>query len=92
MITYAEYSNFNGPRKQNDFAAAGKSVRLSSCVNGDNQDRSLVMRGLPYKIDFNGIQNFFADIELPEEGVFIEENNGRRTGSALVVFENEEVA
>jgi hypothetical protein len=52
------------------------------------------MKGLPYKIEFSGIQNFFAssNIQLSETGVFIGEKYGRRTGSALVVFESKEKA
>ena len=46
------------------------------------------MRGLPYNVEISGIQTFFGGI-LSEEEIFIELKNGRRTGSALVIFEND---
>ena len=68
-------------------------MKLSSHVSDDNKNRSLVMRGLPWKITADEIIGFFDGFgSLSEGDIFIEEFNGKRTGSALVVFENEEVA
>ena len=51
------------------------------------------MRGLPWKITAEEIVQFFNGFgALSEQEIFIEEFNGKRTGSALVIFENEEVA
>ena len=51
------------------------------------------MRGLPYRVVFETIQQFFDGFgTIAEDDIFIEEFNGKRTGSALVVFENEQVA
>ena len=91
LMTYADYRQFNAP-KYGGMQSGPNSVNLSSFVNNDNKDRSLVMRGLPYRIDFNGIQKFFADVQLSDQGVFIEDLNGRRTGAALVIFQSEQVA
>ena len=51
------------------------------------------MRGLPYRITVEEIITFFEGFgNLTEGDIFIEENNGKRTGSALIIFENEDVA
>ena len=52
-----------------------------------------MLRGLPYKISVLQLQNFLEGYgSIPAQNIFIEEFNGKRTGSALVVFENEQVA
>jgi len=59
----------------------------------DNKDRCLVMRGLPWKITSEEIVAFFDSFgTITQEEVFIEEFNGKRTGSALVIFENQDIA
>ena len=51
------------------------------------------MRGLPWKITPEEIIEFFDGFgSISEQDIFIEEFNGKRTGSALVIFENEEAA
>lgn len=88
VISYADYRNFNGPSY-----GSGNVVRLSKYVNSDNQDRSLVMRGLPYRVTDDQIQKFFDGYgNLSGDNIVIEEFNGKRTGSALVIFENQDVA
>lgn len=91
VISYGDYKRFNKPIGGGD--RSSKAVKLSNHVNDDNQSRSLVMRGLPYRSTPELVQNFFDGFGSLQEGdIFIEEFNGRRTGSALVVFENETVA
>ena len=93
VISYGDYKRFNKP---NDFGGNRpntKPVKLSNYVDQDNQARALVMRGLPYRATSQIVQEFFDGFGSLQEGdIFIEEFNGRRTGSALVVFENEAVA
>mgnify|MGYP001069405570 FL=1 len=68
-------------------------MKLSNYVGQDNKDRALVMRGLPYKIEAEDIIKFFDGFgKITDQDIFIEENNGKRTGSALVFFENHEVS
>ena len=51
------------------------------------------MRGLPYKIQVEDIVKFFGGFGgVTDNCVFIEEFNGKRTGSGLVVFDDEENA
>ena len=51
------------------------------------------MRGLPYKIQTVDIVKFFEGHgDVTESSVFVEEFNGKRTGSALVIFDTEEIA
>jgi hypothetical protein len=97
VIAYDEYKNFNnfgGKSSGGNYGGQpGSYIKLFNCVNEDNSNRSLVIRGLPYKVTLEIIQGFLKGYgEIPEECIFIEEFNGKRTGSALVVFENEEVA
>ena len=51
------------------------------------------MRGLPYKIQTPDIVKFFEGHgNVTDSNVFVEEFNGKRTGSALVIFDTEEIA
>jgi len=97
VISYGDYLNFNpantGAGASNYGGSSGSYVKLFQCVNKENLDVSLVLRGLPYKISVLQLQTFLEGYgEIPAQNLFIEEFNGKRTGSALVVFENEQVA
>ena len=64
-------------------------MKLSKYVGSDNKERCIVMRGLPYRVNEDQIQKFFDGYgNLSIDDIFIEEFNGKRTGSALVIFEN----
>lgn len=87
VISYGDYLKFNGPSGSG--FNSGQTIKLSMYVGPDNQERALVMRGLPYKIQIPEVATFFKDHGTIEESkIFIEEFNGKRTGSALVIFEN----
>lgn len=95
VITYGDYSKFNGPVNAggNFGGKPGSTVKLSKFVGKDNQDRSIVMRGCPWKITTEEVTEFFDGFgKLTEEDIFIEEFNGKRTGSVLVIFESQTVA
>lgn len=95
LISYGDYTRFNGgPAPSGSYGGApGSYVKLSNYVGHDNKDRALVMRGLPYKIEADDIIKFFDGFgKITDQDIFIEENNGKRTGSALVFFENHEVS
>jgi len=90
VITYGDYMKFNGP---SGGSGNGTFVRLSKFVSNDNKERCVVMRGLPYKVTAEEIIKFFDGYgKVTEDDIFIEEQNGKRSGSALVIFENEDVA
>ena len=68
-------------------------MKLSKYIGEDNRARCLVMRGCPWKVTAEEIIGIFEGYgALTSEDIFIEEYNGKRTGSALVIFENPEVA
>ena len=68
-------------------------MKLSSHVGHENKERALVMRGLPYKVTEEEIIQFFEGYgKLTTKDIFIEQRYNKRTGSALVIFENEDVA
>lgn len=68
------------------------TCKLTKYVGPKNQDRGLVMRGLPYKINEQVIVDFFDGFGVEKRDVYIEEFKGKRTGSALVIFENQDTA
>lgn len=83
--TYGGHSNYGGNY--------GSYVKLQDCVSQENLDKSLILRGLPYSITTFQVQKFLnAYGEIPSQNIFIEEFNGKRSGSALVVFESEKAA
>jgi len=93
VITYEDYSRFNGPPTGNYGGQPGSYVKLSKYVNPENQEKCLLMRGCPYKIEAKDVVTFFDGFgTINQEDVFIEESNGRRTGSVLVIFESKEIA
>lgn len=103
MMDYGTYSNFNAGTDGVRYVPGGDSVRssqglesagkLSQCVNADNLPRSLLMRGCPWKVTPEEIISFFKDFgTMTTNDIFIEDQNGRRTGKALVVFDSAETA
>lgn len=94
IITYEDYSRFNGPPGGGNYGGKpGSYVKLSKYVNPENQDKCILMRGCPYKIEDKDVVTFFDGFgTINLEDVFIEESNGRRTGSVLVIFESMEIA
>jgi len=56
VITYGDYLFFNGPPDEYD---DGMTCKLTKYVGPKNQDRGLVMRGLPYKVEEQEIVDFF---------------------------------
>jgi len=94
LISYGDYSRFNGGPPAGTFGGnPGSYVKLSNYVGPENKDRALVMRGLPYKVEAEEIIKFFDTFgKITDSDIFIEETNGKRTGSALVIFENHDVS
>ena len=70
------------------------NVKLSKYITTANKKRALVMRGLPFKVTVEEIQSFFLGYgNMMKTDIVIEEfNGGKRSGAALVFFENEEIA
>ena len=52
------------------------------------------MRGLPFRVTIEQIQEFFVNFgNVAKNDIIIEEfSGGRRSGAALVIFDNEDVA
>ena len=68
-------------------------VKLSDHVTDENKSKALMMRGIPFRSTMDEIIGFFdGHGTLTEDKITIEEMNGRRTGSVLVVFENTDKA
>lgn len=88
VITYGDYSRFNGPAG----GKAGNTVKLSNFAKQENVERALLMRGCPWKITAEEIEAFFDGFNASKDEIFIEEFNGKRTGSCLVFFENKDTA
>jgi RNA recognition motif-containing protein len=101
VVSYDDYVNFNpkytnrgDDRDSKGFCGQqGSYIKLYQCVNKENLDRALVLRGLPYRISVLQLQTFLEGHDtVPADQIFIEEFNGKRTGSALVVFQTAEIA
>jgi len=94
VISYSDYRGFNSEKfTQSKNKFGGSTCKLFQEVNEDNEERSLVLRGLPYSATKDSVLEFVKDFGNVAEGdVFIEEFNGKKTGSCLVVFENANVA
>ena len=70
-----------------------KTTILSDHINASNQEKSLCMRGLPFRVKMEEIVSFFEGYgNVTSDNIFIEENDGRRTGAGCVVFENSDIA
>lgn len=88
VITYGDYSRFNGPAGGKP---GGSTVKLANFVDADNAERAVIMRGCPWKITAEEVITFFDGYgEIKNDDIFIEEFNGKRTGSVMVFFEKKE--
>ena len=69
------------------------AVKLSGILTDDTKEKALMMKGIPWRATIDEIIGFFdGHGEIKEENITIEEMNGRRTGSVLVIFESNEKA
>ena len=102
-INYGRYKRFNkdfvGREREERGSGGGGSyggddaVKLSGILTDDTKPKALMMRGTPFRATIDEIIGFFdGHGEIKEESVTIEEMNGRRTGSVLVIFESAEKA
>jgi RNA recognition motif-containing protein len=87
VIAYTDYRSFNSEKYTQ--SKNNRTCKLFQEVNSDNEERSLVLRGLPYSATKDSVLDFVKDFgTCKESDIFIEEFNGKKTGSCLVVFEN----
>ena len=88
VISYGDYLEFKNSQTTYNV------VKLSKYITSSNKKRALVMRGLPFKVAVEDIQEFFLGYgNIMKTDIVIEEfNGGKRSGAALVFFENEEMA
>ena len=64
-------------------------MKIADFVNSDNQDNCLVIKGIPFRIKNDEIIEFFSSCgTLTSEKIYIDQVDGRKSGSALVIFEN----
>lgn len=70
-----------------------KTTILSDHINSSNQEKTLCLRGLPFRVKMEEIVSFFEGYgTVTSDSVFIEETDGRRTGAGAVVFDSSDVA
>jgi hypothetical protein len=70
----------------------GSTTKLANFVDTDNMDRALILRGCPWKITPEEVSAFFDQFgDIKNDDIFIEEFNGKRTGSVMVFFENKDI-
>ena len=87
MISYGEYIEFKNNQSSYNV------VKLSKYITNTNKKKALLLRGLPFKVTVEEIQEFFIGYgNMMKTDIIIEEyNGGKRSGAALVFFENEEM-
>lgn len=101
VMTYADWKKFNAAQQggggnrgsSGERTFEKKTLKLASVVNDDNISKALIMRGLPFRVKNDEIKEFFAEIcEIADDNIHIEEEEGRRSGAGLCVFESEDQA
>ena len=55
VISYQDYVHFGGGGKKIDSGQTRSDDQSLNMINSDNQDRSLLMRGLPFKVEMSDI-------------------------------------
>ena len=50
------------------------------------------IRGLPYNVTEEALQEYFGEYKLKTENIIIEQQNGKRTGYGLIIFGSPEQA
>lgn len=98
-MTYSDFCEFrNLQRKISETPpkeGGGGGFKLTGCVTLGNKERALLLRGLPFRVTHEQIQEFFLGYgNIQRADIIIEESNkaGRRTGAALVFFEKSVLA
>ena len=100
VMPYEKYKKFNsaGQEGGEKISSGGgrretKTLKLGDVVNSVAKNKALALRGLPFRVTLDEIKEFFSEVcAVPDEKIHIEEDNGRRSGAALVEFENEDQA
>lgn len=67
-------------------------MKLSKYLNESNITRVVKLRGLPYTVTVDTLCEFFGDFGVTRSDIVLEENNGKKTGFALVFFKDSETA
>ena len=98
-MTYGKYKTFmedpidTGRSSSGGGGGSGNTVKLSDVVADKPLEKCLALRGLPFRVKVDEIQEFFSEIcTVPEDKITIEEENGRRSGAGLVELESEDQA
>lgn len=69
------------------------NIVLADYVSSNNSQRTLFIRGLQFKIKIEEIIEFFKGYgKLTTDDIYIEQSGLKRTGGALVIMENLELA
>ena len=100
VMPYEKYKKFNsaGQEGGEKISSGGgrretKTLKLGDVVNSVAKNKALALRGLPFRVTLDEIKEFFSEVcAVPDEKIHIEEDNGRRSGAALVEFESEDQA
>ena len=101
-LNYGDFCKYKSRLERNaaggDGGAGGDygpkpDVLLSGRLTEATKEKALMMRGCPWRVQVDEIITFFDGFgTIKSENVIIEEKEGKRTGSALVIFESDEKA
>lgn len=75
------------------FGGDRPTVVLTDHINKDNKDKTLVLKGMPFRATEDEVKEFFQDFELfSSDAVYLEQENGRKSGKGAVIFKTEDIA
>ena len=83
-MSYSQFESFMEDQ------LGAKTVSIKNIVNEDNVNEYVKLRGLPRDATENDVKEFFADFNVEDDNIIIEQRSGMKTGWALVKLNSEE--
>ena len=70
-----------------------KTVVITDHITKDTKDKTLVLKGMPFKATEDEVKEFFEGFDLEsDDSIYLEQENGRKSGKGAVVFKSEDIA
>merc|ERR1711959_889836 len=89
-LDYGSYKTFNEGGSESRGSGGGgggerKTVAITDHINKENKDKTLILKGMPFRATESEVKEFF-------EGIYLDQENGRKSGKGAVVFKSEDIA
>lgn len=70
-----------------------KTVAITDHINKENKDKTLILKGMPFKATESEVKEFFEGFDLAaDDSIYLDQENGRKSGKGAVVFKSEDIA